>query len=289
MSGKVRILERLGSSARDLLSNPTPWKGLNCSRSQCGPCRSKEGTCKVKSVTYMITCVDCLSVETKSVYIGETNRTLGDRIGEHFSALEKQSSTSCLVKHWEEFHGGNNDPPGYSVKILGRHRSSTERQISEALAIEHGDHHNLLNSKSEWGMNSIPRQGVKFRDTLWEDRQSVPGGDRPGKNKRNRVGTDSVRDSETSEVIQNELFTDQYAQRRKRMRIDKETQSNNNDGDKVPSVSAADRSGDSRRQQTQIDAPVQTLVKTETEIQTQLETQRISLRRWLQSDEPCDT
>ena len=234
----------------------------------------------------MITCVDCLSVETKSVYIGETHRTLGDRIGEHFSALQKQSSTSCLVKHWEEFHGGNSDPPGYSVKILGRHRSSTERQISEALAIEYGDHHNLLNSKSEWGMNSIPRQGVKFRDTLWEDRQGVPGRDTSGQNKRNRVGdSDSVRDSELSEGIQIMLFTEQYAQRRKKMRTEKVTENNNSERDSENQVSVVDRSRHSKTQQTQFEAPVQTLAQTETETQTLLATQRHSLRRWLKNDE----
>ena len=47
-TGRLRILERLGPSIKEDLSNPTPWKNSHCGRSRCLPCKSKEGACKAR-------------------------------------------------------------------------------------------------------------------------------------------------------------------------------------------------------------------------------------------------
>ena len=41
--------------------------------------------------------------------------------------------------------------------MLGRHKSSLERQIKEALAIERIECDLIMNGKAEWGLNLIPR------------------------------------------------------------------------------------------------------------------------------------
>ena len=51
-------------------------------------------------------------------------------------------------------------PPKFKVEKLGTYKTATERQIAEALEIEKGAQDELLNSKSEWGNNKIPRQKV---------------------------------------------------------------------------------------------------------------------------------
>ena len=49
-------------------------------------------------------------------------------------------------------------PPEYSIQLVGSHRSSLERQIKEAILTEMEDTKNvLINGKSEWGQNKVPR------------------------------------------------------------------------------------------------------------------------------------
>ena len=101
-------------------------------------CRTKEGTCKARSVVYQIDCMDCLSQGVKSQYLGETHRTLWDRLEEHCSGLESQLKSNALVKHWTNFHQEKPEPPKYQAKKLGTYLSSTERQIREAMVIQRG-------------------------------------------------------------------------------------------------------------------------------------------------------
>ena len=65
-TGRLRILERLGSSIKEDISNPTPWKNSHCGRSKCMACKTREGACKARSVVYQIDCMDCLSQGVKS-------------------------------------------------------------------------------------------------------------------------------------------------------------------------------------------------------------------------------
>ena len=41
-----------------------------------------------------------------------------------------------MVKHWMNVHGGLGTP-SYSVKVLGTHKTAAERQVREAILIEH--------------------------------------------------------------------------------------------------------------------------------------------------------
>ena len=51
-TGRIRLVERQGSTLSHLLCNPAPWKSLHCGRPTCLPCKSKEGSCKKRNVTY---------------------------------------------------------------------------------------------------------------------------------------------------------------------------------------------------------------------------------------------
>ena len=123
---------------------------------------------------YQISCDSCTSKGIKSHYLGETHRTIFDRMAEHFSKYQSRHKDSAMVKHWKNFHG-EEQAPSFSVKVVSKHRSATERQISEALLIEDGVFDNLLNSKTEWGGNRIPRQKTTIQDEVWNSSSQIPG------------------------------------------------------------------------------------------------------------------
>ena len=76
--------------------------------------------------------------------------------------LMKKSEESALVKHWSIHHGDREDAPRYSFSLVGRHKTATERQLKEALMIEDENPDSLMNSKTEYGRNSVVRQTVQF-------------------------------------------------------------------------------------------------------------------------------
>ena len=216
-TGWIRVLERLGPF-KELLSNPTPWKNSQCGHQGCWPCQTKEGSCRAKGCTYQIACLGCRTENRKTVYIGETHRTLWDRIGEHREALKQQKETSCLHRHWQDYHHSDQgDNPKYEVKVLKTFRSATERQVSEALSIEGGDYDLLLNSKTELGRNAIAVQKTGYGDRLWDlyrgatETETVESKKRTVPNALTRV------DPEKSEQS---TFCSQYSQRRKRLRTE---------------------------------------------------------------------
>ena len=111
------------------------------------------------------------------------------------------------------------DPPPFTVEKLASHRSATERQIGEALEIEKGDFDELLNSKSEWGMNRIPRQVIQE-----EDVNPQPHHEAATQGKRGPPLGDEDEDQHLQgapKSDRNSAFDNQYTQRRKKIRLAK--------------------------------------------------------------------
>ena len=129
--------------------------------------------------------------------------------------------------------------------------------------IKNCDHDLLLNSKSEWGINSVPRQRVQYKDVLWENRRT-PEED-PNQIKRSRGGTKMGTETGTQE---NNQFSDQYCQRRKRLKLEKV---------------ALEASRRSSRQQKKKVAPRRNLQALQKESRQQ-EAQRNNISDWLQID-----
>ena len=86
-------------------------------------------------------------------------------------------------------------------------RTSTERQIRESLLIESEDSRNLINNKSEWGQNPVPRQQTEFREKVWEKVETE------GRQ------SDRLRDRRPEKTSR---FEDQFSQRRKVMREERD-------------------------------------------------------------------
>ena len=102
------------------------------------------------------------------IYVGESSRSLHERAFEHVQDAKSFSAKSHIVKHWMMAHPSLNSPPKVAFSISGRYRDCLSRQVGEALRINMSKD-NLLNSKGEYGSNSISRLSVQI-DT-WEGRK----------------------------------------------------------------------------------------------------------------------
>ena len=88
--------------------------------------------------------------------------------------MKNLNISSHMLKHAVDRHEGEDiKTVEFRMKVLKFHRSSFERQISEAVAIQSirvGN--NLLNSKSEFNRSAVPRLALKLgAKAIAEDRK----------------------------------------------------------------------------------------------------------------------
>ena len=148
------------------------------------------------------------------MYCGETARALWDRTEEHLNALRSRQKSSFLWKHWANHHN-TEEAPDFSVKPLKTHKYSTERQICEALQIDKYKCDQLMNSKKEYGSNSVIRQTVLYRDQTAEETQDQPR--RASRQEDKEAGAQTDKPSCSAERDSSKFET-QYAQRAKAKR-----------------------------------------------------------------------
>ena len=165
-----RLFQRLYSPARCY------WEG-------CPVCVYSDGKksskCRVANVVYEARCIDCQDLVSSGqilekdvgVYVGETSRTLMERATEHVNGAENIDLDNFITKHWAHSHSSNSECPKMKFKVLKQCKDALTRQVVEAVLIESKAN---LNSKSEWGRNSLTRlrvdSGWKVDDTadVWE-------------------------------------------------------------------------------------------------------------------------
>ena len=90
------------------------------------------------------------------MYIGETHRSWGDRMGEHLNALKTKNEAYATIRHHKEFHETDKDPM-FTFHWVAGYGTSIERQIRESLLIDTYKCNNIVNGKGEWGANLVPR------------------------------------------------------------------------------------------------------------------------------------
>ena len=95
-------------------------------------------------------------------YIGETSRSAYERGVEHFKDLEYKRPKSHMLKHCVIYHP-DLDPKNveFRMKILSSHGTAFERQIREAVLINHYSGVRSMNSKLEYNRCSIPTMLMK--------------------------------------------------------------------------------------------------------------------------------
>ena len=99
----------------------------------------------------------------KGIYVGESSRSLYERVKEHIRDGKSQAEDSHIGKHWQECHRGE-EMPLFKFKIVGTYKDSLSRQIAESVRIDMRVE--VLNSKSVYSRNRLPR--LEVEKTEWE-------------------------------------------------------------------------------------------------------------------------
>ena len=174
----VKVIERAGSSVKSLL--PTSiGEATPCGRVDCISCNQGSEhipACSRQSVVYENICKTCnpsagdkkapleLNKEVPSVYVGESSRSLQERLVEHWRGWRTQSSQSHILKHQVIHHGGEKNP-NFVARAVTYCGSALERQVTEAVRIQkRGGEDMILNSKTEYNRSRIPRLVVEQLD-----------------------------------------------------------------------------------------------------------------------------
>jgi hypothetical protein len=146
---KIKVVERSGRSMRQLLTTSNPFTNGRCPNENCCVCtRCSPNTkhpCKTRECVYEIKCNTC-----SHTYIGETSRSLEERIKEHLHLYDTQNKNSVLFQHASEKHTAQQDHVQWSVRVRAKCPSDAAlRQATEAtlISIEKP----TLNKKSEFG------------------------------------------------------------------------------------------------------------------------------------------
>ena len=133
--GRVKMIERGGTSLKNILSTSNPWSSEGCGRGKaCFPCKGKAGKCQQEGIVYKIECEECKTKGITSEYVGESSRTGFLRGGEHLDGLKNKNVKNPLWKHCVDQHQSN--LVSFSMKILRSHRTPLTRQIHESVEIE---------------------------------------------------------------------------------------------------------------------------------------------------------
>ena len=156
---RIKVVERSGKSVKNTLAPNYPWKPQRCDDSNCFPCSSGTMTkisCRKPGVAYKIKCTICSDSGIDSVYEGESGKCLFERGKKHLSEFQAGLSTNAMVIHNRIHH---NCAPSLNFEMVAvkTFTSPLERQLDEALRIKNSEADVLMNSGSEWRLDSIPR------------------------------------------------------------------------------------------------------------------------------------
>ena len=125
------------------------------------PKPSKEDTvslhgCTSESINYTLECMSCRTEGKRRIYWGESARSAFQRGREHSRDIGSGLKNHPLVIRFEEEHDGV--AQDYLFRIISKHYSPLERQITESVLIEEvaSSTEECLNLKSEWEGSKLP-------------------------------------------------------------------------------------------------------------------------------------
>ena len=96
------------------------------------------------------------TVDSPSLYLGETGRSIQERLKEHHDDERRISSKSHMWKHRVLHHQGGAAP--FVVKAVSFHKTALSRKAAEAVRIRRrGGKGMILNSRAEFKRCFIPR------------------------------------------------------------------------------------------------------------------------------------
>ena len=167
---KRKVVEKSGTTLRQLLLKSNSWSGPKCGRKDCFPCKSTEkgnSKCFKKNILYETQCKICQKGEKETIYVGESSRTGYERGGEHWKAGEDRTEESHMWAHTSQTHPGEN--PNFSFKVVKTFQSALSRQVSEPVRIttrQESKDTEILNIKGTFNRCSLPSLVIQQYDKI---------------------------------------------------------------------------------------------------------------------------
>ena len=157
---KVKVVEKIGTTLKEVLQKSDPFKQKICKREECLVCKQTgKGQCNAHGVTYEIECQGC-----EDKYIGETARNAYTRGKEHTEGLENRNEKSALWKHCIEKH--EKEQQEFNMSVTGVYgKGAMFRQIAESVRINRVEKGSLNNTKKEWNYIKLINTGRR-RDMM---------------------------------------------------------------------------------------------------------------------------
>ena len=181
---RVKVVERGGTTIKQILTKSNPWAAGFCSRAGCLMCENGDGkqNCMEKNIVYQISCLECAAAASTggdgvnnidqgrcrlALYIGQTSRTGYERGREHLEGLKKKNENNPLYKHVADKHNDDTNVK-FRMTVVKKHFSAFSRLVHEAIKIELISKNSklveVLNSRSEIGRVVLPRLVVEQED-----------------------------------------------------------------------------------------------------------------------------
>ena len=97
------------------------------------------------------------------IYVGETARSVMERLKEHWDDFRSRKPDSHILKHWVLQHQSKGTPK-YMMKVVQFHRSALSRQVGEAIRIQRRGGEMTLNSKTEYNRCRLTRLSLEKKE-----------------------------------------------------------------------------------------------------------------------------
>ena len=142
----IAVIFTPGKKLRELFCSSRPHDQQGCTLSNCKICPKmvNDRDCSIACPIYHITCNLC-----GESYVGESCRTLHDRMSEHLRFASNPSSASykdeAFAVHYRESHPGMK--PDLNFELLETERNTVMRKIKESMYIF--DKNPSINDKTE--------------------------------------------------------------------------------------------------------------------------------------------
>ena len=185
---RIKVVEKSGTKMVRLLQKNDPFQKRACRDAEnCLVCNGGDeeegGYCRESGVTYKVKCLAPSEEDPDQIcgepYNGETDRNGYSRGVEHAEDLNHEREHSVLWRHCVDKHGGVKQK--FRMVIQDRSRNDpTKRQILEAVRIRRAGVNQILNGRSEWNGNRIPRLVPERRDQTETQRTRTNGDNRTG-------------------------------------------------------------------------------------------------------------
>ena len=129
---KVKVVERAGTTMKQMLQKSDPFPLTGCGRRMCVMCENEMGVdCRTRGCVYEI---ECKEEGCGKKYVGMTGRSVYERMKEHINGMvngreDDDSVSNPLLRHKVLCHGEEN--VDVNVRIVDRRFERPSRRIKE--------------------------------------------------------------------------------------------------------------------------------------------------------------